>query len=191
MSGGARYTADELADRCERYREYFGELGGITVSGGEPLLQADFVAELFRECRERGINTCLDTSGCIINESTENLLRYTDRVLLDMKYPTDGQYLEYVGCSIKKPLEFLELLEKAEIPTVLRQVVIPTLNDNDESIDFLARLRNTHSCIEKIELLPFKKLCTVKYDKLGIKFRFENFPEPLAKDIETAQQKLN
>ncbi len=191
MSGGTLYRADELADKCERYREYFGEHGGITVSGGEPLLQADFVAELFSECKKRGVNTCLDTSGSVINESAKNLLRYTDRVLLDIKYPNDAQYLEYVGCSTKKPLEFLDLLEESKIPTVLRQVVIPTLNDNSESTDFLVLLKRTHSCVEKIELLPFKKLCTVKYDRLGIKFRFENIPEPSATEVEIMQKELN
>ena len=191
MSGGLLYGVAELADKCARYREYFGEHGGITVSGGEPLLQADFVSELFSECKKRGINTCLDTSGCIIDKSTEKLLQHTDRVLLDIKYPTDEQYREYVGCSIEKPLEFLKLLEKAKIPTVLRQVVIPSLNDNDESLDFLAQLKTKHSCVENIELLPFKKLCAVKYDKLGIKFRFENIPEPSAKEVEAAQKELN
>ena len=191
MHGGTEYGAKQLADKCERYREYFGERGGITVSGGEPLLQADFVAELFDECKKRGINTCLDTSGSIINESVLDLLAKTDRVLLDIKYPNDAQYREYVGCSIKKPLEFLELLESLNIKTVLRQVVISTLNDNADSTELLLQLKRTHSCVEKIELLPFKKLCTVKYEKLGIDFRFAHLPEPTASDIEKKQKEIN
>ena len=191
MGGGTLYRAEELANKCERYREYFGESGGITVSGGEPLLQADFVADLFAECKKRGINTCLDTSGSVINESVLTLLSHTDRVLLDIKYPNDAQYFEHVGCSIKKPLEFLELLQSANIKTVLRQVVIPTLNDNEESAAHLLHLKESHACVEKIELLPFKKLCTVKYDKLGIDFRFAHLPEPSASEVEKIQAEIN
>ena len=91
-NGGTQYTAKEVVERAERYKEYFGKEGGITLSGGEPLLQIEFVTEVFRLAHEKGINTCLDTSGCIINEKTEELLDYTDYCLLDIKYTTDREY---------------------------------------------------------------------------------------------------
>ena len=95
---GTVYTASDVVSKAERFREYFGEKGGITVSGGEPLLQADFVREVFRLCHEKGINTCLDTSGCILNDSVKALLDETDRVLLDIKYDYEDSYRRYVGC---------------------------------------------------------------------------------------------
>ena len=182
ISGGKEYTAAELAARAERYKEYFGADGGVTLSGGEPLLQAEFAESFFDECKKRGINTCLDTSGSIQNAKVDALLALTDRVLLDIKYPSDELYRTHVGCSISKPLEFLARLNEKKIPTTLRNVVIPTLNDSEEAMLFLKRLKDGHPCVDKIELLPFKKLCTVKYDALGIPFPLSNTPEP-TKDI--------
>ncbi len=176
--GGTEYSAEEIVSKAVRYKEYFADEGGITVSGGEPLLQADFVAELFRLCRLEGINTCLDTSGNILNKSIKELLNHTDRVLLDIKYSNNEYYLKYAGCKLDNVLEFLDYLNKKNIPVTLRQVIIPTLNDNRENILFLKQLAEKYQCIDKTELLPFKKICKHKYDKLEIPFAFENIPEP-------------
>ncbi len=178
MSGGTEYTAEEILEKVTRYREYFGEKGGITVSGGEPLLQADFVKELFMLCHENGINTCIDTSGSIVNNSVSELLDYTDHILLDIKYTTEALYKQYAGCSLDKPLEFLKLAKEKNIPVTLRQVIIPTLNDNEENILRLKEIASNHKCVVKTELLPFKKLCVTKYDKMGIPFPFAHIPEP-------------
>lgn len=185
--GGTEYTAAELADKAERYREYFGDLGGITVSGGEPLLQAGFVAELFEDCHKRKINTCLDTSGSILNNAVKQALAHTDRVLLDIKYTTDEDYKKYVGCSIEKPLEFLEYLNQKNIPTTVRQVIIPTLNDSEENILRLKAIISKYSCVDKTELLPFKKLCQSKYDNLDLDFKFKNLPTPTKTEVERLQ----
>lgn len=183
LQGSAKYSAAEIAEKAAKYKGYFGEKGGITLSGGEPLLQAEFAAGIFTECKARGINTCLDTSGSILNDSVKKLLSLTDRVLLDIKYHTDELYKEYVGCSIEKPLEFLEYLSRHNIPTTLRQVTIPTLNDTGENIAFLKELIKKHPCIDKIELLPFRKICSSKYDNLGIKFPFEHIPTPTSEQM--------
>lgn len=184
FDGGTEYTAEEIANKAVRYKEYFGKDGGITVSGGEPLLQADFVKELFALCHEKGINTCLDTSGSIMNDSVKALLRETDRVLLDIKYTQDTLYQKHVGCKMGAVTAFLEYLDGQKIPVTLRQVIIPTLNDNEENILALKEIANKHTCVDKIELLPFRKLCKVKYDKLGIKFPFEDIPEPSKETME-------
>ena len=176
--GGTLYEPQELVRRALRFREYFGETGGVTVSGGEPLLQTEFVRELFRLCHAEGINTCLDTSGCILTEAVKDLLCVTDRVLLDIKYTTDALYREYVGCGIETPLAFLDYLNEQGIPTTLRQVIIPTLNDNEENIRALRAIAAAHPCVDKIELLPFRKICQVKYDKMETEFRFGHLPEP-------------
>ena len=188
--GGKEASAAELAARAARYREYFGSEGGVTVSGGEPLLQAAFVADFFKHCRALGLHTCLDTSGDAWNDDVEALLSLTDRVLLDVKYPTDGQYRAFVGCSIEGPLHFLQRLNERGIPTTLRQVTIPTLNDTAESMAFLADLRCKYPCIDGIELLPFKKICKVKYDQMGIAFPFENYDTPTAEKMAELQKLL-
>jgi len=175
---GTEYSAEELLQKALRYREYFGAEGGVTVSGGEPLLQADFVHELFSLCHENGINTCLDTSGSILNENIKVLLDVTDRVLLDIKYTNNADYVRYVGCSMNAPMAFLEYLNKKSIPTTLRQVIIPTLNDTEENIAALKRIVCTHPCIDKAELLPFRKICQTKYDAMGIAFPFSHLDEP-------------
>ncbi len=178
ISGGTEYSPNEIVEKAIRFKEYFGNDGGITVSGGEPLLQAEFVKEIFELSKANGINTCLDTSGSILNESVKALLSQTDRVLLDIKYTDEDGYNNYVGCSYDKPIEFLKYLDSMNIPTTLRQVIIPTLNDNVQNINRLNEIARMHKCVDKIELLPFKKICKVKYDKLNIPFRFAEFNEP-------------
>ncbi len=178
MAGGTEYNADDIVNKAMRYREYFGEQGGITLSGGEPLLQSKFAAQVFELSHKNGINTCLDTSGSIINDDVLELLGHTDRVLLDIKYTTDDKYRENVGCGIDKPLKFLEFLQKFCIPTTIRQVIIPTKNDDEQNIKELLKLKEKHSVIDKIELLPFRKICQIKYDNMGIKFPFGDIKEP-------------
>ncbi len=185
------YTAYDLAEKCARYKEYFGKEGGITVSGGEPLLQAKFVKELFKECKKRQIGTCLDTSGSIMNDDVKAVLELCDIVLLDIKYTTDEDYKKYVGCSLEKPLHFLDYLSEKNIPTIIRQVIIPTLNDNSENINALKSIIKDHKNIVKTELLPFKKLCSVKYDKLGLDFKFKALPEPCQNTIKALEKELN
>lgn len=178
FGAGKEYTAQEVLQKCLRYKEYFGKDGGITFSGGEPLIQADFVCEVFRLCHETGINTCLDTSGSIMDESVRKLLELTDRVLLDVKYTNDCGYTENVGCGIECVLDFLEYLEQNKISTTLRQVIIPGYTDSKENILKLRNIAENHSCVDKIELLPFRKICQTKYDNMGIDFPFGNINEP-------------
>lgn len=178
LSGGTEYTPRQIAEKAVRYREYFGAYGGITLSGGEPLLQAEFAYEVFALCKAEGINTCLDTSGSILNDEVKKLLRVTDRVLLDIKYTSDSLYRQNVGCDISKVLAFLSYLNENHIPTTLRQVIIPTINDNNENILAVKKIAENHKCVDKIELLPFRKICQTKYDKMGITFPFASLPEP-------------
>lgn len=190
LCGGTEYAAEELVSKAERFKTYFGKEGGITLSGGEPLLQPEFAAEIFTLAHERGINTCLDTSGSLLNDKVKALLEVTDRVLLDIKYPADELYRKYAGCSIEKPLNFLKYLNQKGIPTTLRQVIIPTLNDTDENVEFLKDIIKKHPCIDKTELLPFKKICKTKYDNLGREFPFENLDTPSHDLMKTLEAKL-
>ena len=184
INDGSVYTSEEIVKKALRFKEYFGKDGGITLSGGEPLLQADFVREVFSLCKKEGINTCLDTSGSILTEGVKGALELTDRVLLDIKYTDDEKYQKYVGCSIKTPLEFLSFLDEKGIPTTIRQVIIPSLNCDEDNISKLSKIVKEHKCIDKVELLPFKKICQVKYDKMGTEFSFASIPEPTKAEMD-------
>ena len=177
FGGGKIVSAEEIFRKIQRLRAYFGKDGGVTVSGGEPLLQADFVSELFSLCRADGISCALDTSGCVYNESVERLLSLTDLVLLDYKYTNDTDYKKYTGMSMQTAEDFLARLDALGKRVWIRQVIIPTLNDSEESVRRLYALSERYSCIEKTELLPFRKLCVEKYRALGIDFPLENIPE--------------
>ncbi len=187
FAGGKEYSAEEIVQKASRYKSYFGNKGGLTVSGGEPLMQAAFVKEIFELCHKEGINTCLDTSGCVMNDDVKNLLKHADRILLDIKY-TDGEsYKKHVGCEMEKAIEFLDYLNKEKIPVTLRQVIIPTLTDNEDNIKKLKEIADKHECVDKIELLPFRKLCKIKYDNMGIEFPFKDIPEPSKETMETLE----
>ena len=184
LGGGKIVSAEEIFRKIQRLRAYFGKDGGVTVSGGEPLLQADFVAELFSLCRADGISCALDTSGCVYNESVERLLSLTDLVLLDYKYTNDTDYKKYTGMSMQSAEDFLARIDALGKRVWIRQVIIPTLNDSEESVRRLYALSERYSCIEKTELLPFRKLCVEKYRALGIDFPLENIPEASEELIE-------
>ena len=177
-------SAEEIFRKIQRLRAYFGKDGGVTVSGGEPLLQTDFVSELFSLCRADGISCALDTSGCVYNESVEHLLSLTDLVLLDYKYTNDTDYKKYTGMSMQSAEDFLARLDALGKRVWIRQVIIPTLNDSEESVRRIYALSERYSCIEKTELLPFRKLCVEKYRALGIDFPLENIPEASEELIE-------
>ena len=133
VNNGKEISDEDLINKAIRYKEYFKNEGGITVSGGEPLLQPKFVKELFILAHKENINTCLDTSGCILNEDIKLLLSHTDKVLLDIKYCNDDLYQKYVGCKLNSVIDFLSYLDRCNINVTLRQVIIPSLNDNIEN----------------------------------------------------------
>lgn len=191
LKGGEDYTAEKVVENACRYKEYFGANGGITISGGEPLLQAEFVKNVFALCKKREINTCLDTSGSIINDSVIGLLDYTDRVLLDIKYTNDKDYINYVGCNLNSVLEFLELLLKKQIKTTIRQVIIQGVNDSDNNILALKEIVKNYNNVDKIELLPIKKICQVKYDNLGLDFAFKDKTAPTLEKIKELSELLD
>ena len=190
VEGGTLYTPDALLSEAIRFREYFAHGGGVTLSGGEPLLQASFAAAYFRLCKEAGLSTCLDTSGCILHDDVRALLSVTDRVLLDIKYPSDEGYRKHVGCSLSAPLAFLAELEGRRIPTTLRTVVIPSLTDTKEHEAFLSRLAKEYACVDTVECLPFKKICSVKYESMGIPFPFADIPAAHAGDALAMQKRV-
>lgn len=190
ISGGREISCDEMFTKIIRCKSYFGENGGVTVSGGEPLVQAQFVYELFGLLKKEGIHTAIDTSGCVLNNEVRKLLSRTDLVILDYKYTDDVDYRRYTGLERGKVDSFLEYLEEQKIDTWIRQVIIRGLNDNEPSVKRLAKLRQRYKCVKRIELLPFRKLCIEKYRALGIDFPLENTPETTSENIDELQHLL-
>ncbi|MGM9632472.1 MAG: pyruvate formate-lyase-activating protein [Eubacteriales bacterium] len=191
FKGGTEYTPEQLAEKVLKYKRYYGKEGGITVSGGEPLMQAEFVYELFKILHGHGISTCLDTSGYVFNDTVKRLLDETDIVLLDFKYTNEEDYFKYTRCDMTRVSRFLDYLEEKNIRTWLRYVVIPGLNDSEESVAKVFELKNRYACVEKVELLPFRKLCLEKYDTMGIEFPLKDTPEAKQEFIEQLYEKFD
>lgn len=184
FSGGEEADSEELFNKIIRFKNYFGEKGGATVSGGEPLMQADFVTDLFKRLKAAGINTALDTSGCVFNKDVEELLKVTDLVLLDHKYSSAEDYREYTGGSLQNTERFLLELEKRGINTWLRRVIIPGKSDSEESVKALNETARRFNCVKKIELLPFRNLCKEKYEEMKIDFPLADTPTPTREQME-------
>ncbi len=182
IGDGTPTEASEIAERIGRLYPYIKN-GGVTFSGGEPCVQAKFLCELARLLRERGLHIALDTSGAVLNEDVVELLRLCDLVLLDIKACSEEDYRSLTGGSLKKTLEFLDTVRGMGIPVWIRQVVVPGVNDTPEDIKRLADLLADYGNVERIELLPFRKLCLEKYDGLGIEFPLRDTPEMSEKRI--------
>lgn len=175
--GGTLYTVDEIITKVMRCRPYFGETGGITLSGGEPLLQSDFAAELLGGAKERGLHTAICTAGTASLEEARAVLKHTDLVIADLKFTTDSDYVRYCRGNLNVVLDFLRLTEEMGVPLWIRQVVVPTVNDTPADVKALRDIAEPFSNLEKIELLPFRKFCLEKYDSLGRDFPLRDIPE--------------
>ncbi len=164
-------TPKELVEKVKKYKPYFGEEGGITISGGEPLFQEKFVTEVFKLCKQENINTCLDTSG--FGNATDELLDNTDLVILDVKELDEDKYLNLVGQKIECFQNFLKKCQEKNKRMWLRQVIVPEFNDTKESVLKLKQFASNLKNIEKIELLPYHDLAKKKYRTLGIPYKLE------------------
>ena len=168
-------TATQLRDEAMRYYNYIKK-GGVTLTGGEPLLQAEFVAEYFRLCHEEGLHTALDTSGHILTSRALEALEHTDLVLLDIKTMDSQLYPKLTGVAQEHNLRFLDILQERGIPTWIRHVVVPGITDNDEWLRRLGEHVAGYDVVEKIEILPYHTLGAYKYKELGIPYPLEGVP---------------
>lgn len=190
FAGGEEYTPEQVVKKMLRYRTYFGENGGVTVTGGEPLAQPEFVSELFRLLKEEGIHTALDTSGIGDPAKVKEVLRYTDLVLADVKFLSDEEYRTNCRASFAAVKDFLQQVKEMDIPFWIRHVVVPGLTDGEEHIRKLSDFAKDHPNLRKIELLPFRKLCLEKYQTMGISFPLEDTPEMSEEDTEKLRELL-
>lgn len=188
---GEEIDSSEVIRRVQRFAPYFkNKKGGVTLSGGEPLLQAKFCKEIFKELREKGIHTALDTSGCILNEEVEELLEYTDLVILDIKHANQKKFKDITGRSMDNTLAFLRLINNLNIPLWIRQVVVPGINDFEEDIEELSNLLKEVKTIERTELLPYHRMGVQKWENIGLKYTLEEIEEPTEEKMESLREVL-
>lgn len=197
MQAGTLYTTDELLKTAMRYRTYWGEKGGITVSGGEPLLQIEFLTELFRKAKEQGIHTTLDTSGNPFTreepffEKMQELMKYTDLVMLDIKHIDDEKHKVLTGCTNENILDMAKYLDEIGKPVWIRHVLVPERSDEDAALEklheFIAGLGN----VEKVEVLPYHTLGAYKWKELGYEYPLEGIDPPTKERVEHAKQVLH
>ena len=167
------FTPEELVNKISRFRSYFEKSGGgVTFSGGDPLKQPEFLKETLKLCKEAGIHTTLDTSGVGFGDY-EEILKYTDLVLYDVKHLTREGYKDMTGIEIDETQKFLEACKKMGTKMWIRQVVVPGKTDSEEYIRELGKFVKTLNNVEKVELLPYHLLGVNKYETLGIKYRLE------------------
>ena len=181
---------EELVERIERFRPYFGSKGGVTFSGGEPLIQPDFLAEVLKLCKARGISTCLDTAG-VGRGSYDRILKNTDLVLLDVKHYTPEGYRQMTGGKIDRFNKFLEDVQKYRIPIWIRHVVVPGYTDSQEHLEGLERYISSMRGIDRVELLPYHTLGEYKYKEMGIKYPLEGVPAMREEELATWNERLN
>lgn len=186
-------SASEIAREALKYKNYYGRRGGITVSGGEPLLQAEFVTELFKIMKENGVNTAIDTSGLEYSEDDEKfdeLLRFTDLVLLDVKHIDSDKCKALTGRGNENFFKFARRLESEKISVWIRQVLVPDYTDDEKDLIKTREFIQTLSNVEKVEILPYHTLGKSKYEKLGIPYSLEGVKSPTAEEVARAKKLL-
>lgn len=180
----------ELVEKLSRFKPYYKDNGGVTFSGGEPLLQKDFLMEVLPLCKQAGIHTCLDTAGCGVG-GYEQILKYTDLVLMDIKHYTEAGYELVTGQKMDESLRFLDKVQEMEVPMWIRHVVVPGLTDGEEHFDGLETYIQSLQNVEKVELLPYHVLGVHKYDQMGIRYPLKGIEPMDAKAIAHRMQLMN
>lgn len=185
-----KLTPRALVDRLLRFRPYYGQDGGVTFSGGEPLLQPEFLTQCLALCREEGLNTCLDTAGCGLGDY-ETILSLTDLVLLDIKHYTPQGYQEITGQPMDRFNAFLAAAQQKGTPLWLRHVVVPGLTDGEEHLaglaDYVAGLKH----VQRVELLPYHTLGVHKYQVMGLPYPLEGTPPMEGARLEEWSRRIN
>ena len=187
---GEVYDAESIVEKILNYREYMGEDGGVTVSGGEPLLQIDFVIDLFKRLKSEGIHTAIDSSGFVDVDKLKDLLDYTDLVILDLKEMDNDTHKDLIGVDNAKILKFAEDISDSGVPMWIRHVLVPTITDKEEHLIKLKEYVSTLKNVEKVEVLGYHTLGSEKWEMIGDKFMLEGIPEASGEDVKKAEQIL-
>lgn len=194
LTGGISMTVGEIYEKYERNRSFYKN-GGVTATGGEPLMQPDFLAELFERFQKEDVHTCLDTSGYTDLETdagreVERALAATDLVMLDIKSPFPEVHRELTGQSLTPVLRFAELVAGCQVPLRIRHVLVPGITDQEESLRELGKLLRTFPTLRELEVLPYHTMGDRKYRELGIPYPLEGVPAFAKEDAETARKKI-
>jgi len=178
------FTINEI----KKYKPFFRNGGGLTVTGGEPFVQLNYIEALFKRAKEEGIHTAVDTSGYIFNDRVKEILKYVDLVLLDIKSINPDVYRELTGVELENTLKFAEYLDSIGKPVWIRHVVVPGITDKKENLerlaDYISKLKN----VEKIELLPFHQLGTHKWEEMNLQYQLKDVKEPTMEEMIDARQ---
>ncbi|MDZ5474507.1 pyruvate formate-lyase-activating protein [Bacillus sp. 31A1R] len=195
---GKVMSVSEIIDDLKSYLPFIDASGGgITVSGGEPLLQIPFLIELFKECKKLGIHTTIDSSGGCFSHAEQfqrnlkELLQYTDLVLLDLKHIDRKKHINLTGMANDHILEFAKYLSDQKVPIWVRHVLVPTVSDDEEDLRRLGEFIQTLSNVERIEVLPYHKLGVYKWEALGLEYPLKDIEPPSDEKVELATNLLN
>ncbi len=191
INSGEYKSLDNIFDKIMRYKNYIYPNGGVTVTGGEPLLQVKFLIELFTKLKEQNIHTCIDTSGMVgLTEDVKKLLSLTDLVLLDIKHIDDEKCKNLVGKSNKLELNFARYLSENNIPMWIRQVLISNYTDDEQDLLKLKAFIDSLKTVQKVELLPYHDMGKYKWKNLGLSYALENVRPCTEEDIKKAKKIL-
>lgn len=192
MKGGEYKTLDDIFEKIKRYKNYMMlSGGGVTATGGEPLLQVKFLIELFKKLKAEGIHTCIDTSGIVaITDDVKEVLKYTDLVLLDIKHIDDEKCKKLVGVSNKRELEFAQYLSDNNIKIWIRQVLVPGYTDDEQDLLKLKEFIKLLKTVEKVQILPYHNMGKYKWEKLGAKYELEDVRPANQDDVDRAKKIL-
>lgn len=194
--GGELMTPEEVLKKALRYKTYWKEKGGITVSGGEALLQIDFVTELFRLAKEKGVNTCLDTSGNPFSleepfkSKFDELMKYTDLFMLDIKHMDDAAHRKLTGQTNQNILEMAAYLSDHGKAMLIRHVLVPGITTEEDELYRLRSFLDTLKTVERVEVLPYHTLGVFKWKELGIPYQLEGVDPPTKEQIDRAKEIL-
>ncbi|MEW2120598.1 pyruvate formate-lyase-activating protein [Streptomyces sp. NPDC005474] len=191
MRDGVETTVDEVMAEIEKYRAFITTAGGgVTITGGEPLLQPAFTGEVLRRCREAGLHIALDTSGFLGARATDELLACTDLVLLDIKAFDVGMYRKLTGGRLAPTLNFATRLDRLGVPMWIRYVLVPGWTDDPSAVDALAGFVEGLEAVERVDVLPFHKLGASKYGALGLPFPLKDTPTPEPELVERVRDQF-
>ena len=191
MNAGKEMTVNEIFTNIMRFKNFISRNGGVTITGGEPLLQPQFLIELFSKLKEENIHTCIDTSGMVpITDDIKELLTLTDLILLDIKHIDPIKCKELVGLSNEMAINFAKYLSDNNITTWIRQVIIPGYTDDKKDLRKLARFIDSLKSVEKVELLPYHNIGEFKWEKLGYTYPLKDVLNATKEDIYKAKKTL-
>ncbi|MCD7728544.1 MAG: pyruvate formate lyase-activating protein [Clostridia bacterium] len=197
FSGGTPYSPEQVAQRALKYKNYWGTRGGVTVTGGEPLAQIDFITELFAVLKQKNVHCCADTSGVTYNPNSaesvakhKRLLQYADLFLLDIKHIDNEKCKSLTGAGNKNTLAFANFLSQNGKDMWIRYVLVPGINDDDITLGHTAEFIRSLKTVRKVEVLPYHTMGVVKYKNLGIPYPLEGTPVPTEQSVENAKRIL-